>query len=134
MPDESKKKKSIAEKILGIFSLRTYYYIPPCPKCGSRVTGRYRAKTIDYDDVELDSLKHGEIVRPASAEPIKNAFCCDCGYTWGCTASLKLWSVDRIQEEKEARGTDEAYRELLEIMRIQKKGALKKGYHFFTGR
>jgi len=115
-----------------------YYYIPPCPKCGSRRTGRYIKETRGSQYIEEESLRHGEIVRFAMSEPVKNAFCVDCDYTWGCTPQLKFWTTDRIQEEIEARTTEEAYQELKAYNRETEAGIKRsKGrglIHFLTGR
>lgn len=115
-----------------------YYYIPPCPKCGSRRTGRYIRETRNSAMIEESSLRHGEIVRFAMEEPIKNAFCVDCGYTWGCTPELKFWPQSRIQEEIEERTTEEAYIELKEqndsIRAAKNSGIGKSALRFIFGR
>ena len=94
-----------------------YKYIPPCPRCGSRCTGRYIREPLTESDIEYiekQSLKHGEIVRFLRQEPTENAFCVDCGYRWGCTAKTIYLTKDEINIEIEERGTQEAYNELKE--------------------
>ena len=62
-----------------------YYYIPPCPKCGSMHTGRYVKQPRRAEDARYmmeQSLKHGELIRFTYIEPLNNAFCEDCGYEW----------------------------------------------------
>ena len=94
-----------------------YKYIPPCPRCGSRCTGRYIKEPLTQSDmeyIELQSFKHGEIIRFLSKEPVDNAFCVDCGYRWGCSARTIYLTKEEIALEIEERGTEEAYKELKE--------------------
>jgi hypothetical protein len=107
-----------------------YVYVEPCPECGSRCTGRYVKEPMtqeDMDYIELQSLKHGEIVRFMYAKPQKNAFCVDCGYTWETNIRTIFVSKQRITEEIEARGTREAYMELKNEI-AEKKGTGKGGF------
>lgn len=110
---QKEKRESLFHKIAK-FNLRKllrspYYYVPPCPKCQSRITGRFmRRLTSSYETnwrIE-ESLKHGEIVANASDAKDGQCFCVSCGYIWNGIVSLKLWTLDRISEEKEARKTD----------------------------
>lgn len=90
-----------------------YYYVRPCPKCGSRCTGRFiKRPYVDSDFVEQESLKHGEIVRFASTVPEKNCFCVDCGFEFKYTVRTRLLTKDQILDEQRERGTEEAYEEL----------------------
>ena len=60
-----------------------YYYVPPCPACLSRKTGRYVRQPLMAGDmryVEKESLRNGELVRFAGRIPEKNAYCEDCGH------------------------------------------------------
>lgn len=104
---------------------RPYYYIEPCPKCNSRRTGYIRRDSRQSSEIEYESLKHGEIVRFAMQEPRENAFCVECGHRWPYTPRLMFWSSERIQEEIDARGTEEAYMELREYRKEETKS--KKG-------
>lgn len=94
-----------------------YKYIPPCPKCGSRCTGRYIKEPItesDMEYIELQSLKHGEIIRFTPKEPDDNAFCVDCGFRWGVTARTVYLTREELDAEIDARGTEGAYKEIKE--------------------
>lgn len=109
-----------------------YKYVEPCPKCGSKCTGRFVKEPLteaDTEYIELQSLKHGEIVRFAPREPITNAFCVDCGYRWEYTARTLYLTRSEIDAEIVNRGTEGAYLELKES--ISQKDAVsghrKKG-------
>ena len=94
-----------------------YKYVEPCPECGSRCTGRYIKEPMtetDMEYIELESLKHGEIVRFMPKEPIENAFCVECGHRWGYTARTIYLTKEAMEEEINARGTEMAYKELRE--------------------
>lgn len=104
-----------------------YYYVPPCPSCNSRKTGRYiKDSRFDREYAERMSYKHGEIVKFAFTEPLKNVFCCTCGYTWGYTVRAKFLTDQELEEEKEARGTAEHYAEMDEARREQYERKRKK--------
>ena len=91
-----------------------YYYVPQCPKCGSRKTGRYMKMPFTGSGyTKEDSLKNGEWVRFAKEEPIKNCFCITCGERWPGKVRLKWWPFERIQEEIKMRETEPAYQQML---------------------
>lgn len=109
--------------------LHFYYYVPPCPKCGSRRTGRYIKRPItDSGFIKEKSLKMGELVRFAPSEPIKNAFCEDCGYEWGTRIITMLWPSVRIQKEIDERGTAIRYNEYMRKKTMAQKAAAKTGF------
>ena len=100
-----------------------YYYVPPCPKCGSRKTGRYMKMPFTGSGyTKEDSLKNGEWVRFAKEEPIENCFCMTCGTNWSGKVSLKWWPFDRIQEEIRARETEPVYQQMLEEKGMEEPG------------
>lgn len=87
-----------------------YYYVPPCPHCGSRKTGRYvREPLYRPEYVKEDSLKHGEWIRFLDSIPRDNVFCLSCGNEWPAKISLKLMTQKEIQDEKDARETEGFY-------------------------
>lgn len=87
-----------------------YYYVPPCPVCGSRRTGRYlRTPFMDHDYTYLDSLKNGELVRFSDQIPDDNCYCADCGHRWHKVINPVFISTDQKEEEKIARGTISLY-------------------------
>ena len=89
-----------------------YYYVPPCPECGSRKTGRYVSRSITQEDTNYmikESLKHGELVRIRNPVPINNAYCEECGHEWPQIIRARLWDTEKVEEETCARGTFEKY-------------------------
>lgn len=100
-----------------------YYYVPECPECGSRCTGRFVRNALrDRDYIEEKSLKNGEIIRFSKRIPQDRVFCVDCGHEWEYRVILRFLTREELEKEKEARGTEEAYQELLSI----KEGMAKK--------
>ena len=90
--------------------IQFYYYVPPCPECGSRRTGRFMKRPRKNDwYVHAESLLHGEIIRFANSEPIKNCFCLDCGNRWGQRISARLVSSSFVDKERKARQIDSEY-------------------------
>ena len=81
---------------------RPYYYVPPCPYCGSLVTGRFMKARNDYDaDWMIDeSLRHGEIISPVPNVLSENCFCCECNSTYTGIVEFKLFSADELDEQK----------------------------------
>lgn len=105
------KKTQIKNKLSNIIK-KPYYYISPCPKCQSKMTGRYIQEHMEYDTQWAidESLKNGEIVSAVPEIPYKNAFCLNCNYEWEEEARLKLLSLKEINEERIARCTNELYK------------------------
>lgn len=100
---------------------KPYYYVPPCPNCGSKITGRYiklnRDTVSDWQVAE--SLKNGEIVKPLLMESrtgsVPNAaFCLSCEHEWDPEISLQFFSLAEIEEQKDLRHTREMYTEFAE--------------------
>ena len=91
-----------------------YYFVPPCPKCGSRKTGRYIRSPLTGEGYTKEaSLKNGELVRFSFEVPVNNGYCMSCGYEWPVRVETKLWSYTKIREEQIARGTDILYEKIL---------------------
>ncbi len=87
-----------------------YYYVPPCPRCQSRRTGRYVRKPFTGAGyMQRESLKAGELIRFLPSEPKKNAYCEACGYEWPCYIRLKWLTTDEMHEEQKARNTAPRY-------------------------
>ena len=111
-----------------------YYYVPPCPNCGSRATGRMikanRQRSFEW--VFVEALKNGELVAPASENFQKNLFCNACGHTWEGPVRQFWLTKEQIVYEKEIRGTDPLLQQKLnEIAEENKhKGLLKKMFGF----
>ena len=102
-----------------------YYYVPPCPECGSKMTGRFISHFTEYDDrwSVVNGLKHGEIIG-FKGEEIKDehtAFCVECNHTWLEYIPLRMYSQTAIQKEKEIRHTNELWEDITEEIKAEKK-------------
>lgn len=94
-----------------------YYYVPPCPNCGSRITGRYVREPRNKENMlytARESLAHGELIRFLPFVPRTNAYCEECGFEWPQRVDAKWISKERIAEEKRVRGTNRRYTEFME--------------------
>lgn len=88
---------------------KPYYYVPPCPYCGSYVTGRYVKKyTYENGWVTMESLRNGEIVKEVYEIPNDNCFCEECGFEWPYPVTMKMMSLNQIKKEKLARQTGQS--------------------------
>ena len=114
---------------MGLNFKRMYYYVPRCPNCNSRVTGRYLKEPWIENDrhfIIRDCFKKGEIVSLVSRVPYRNCYCEECGYTWHYDVEVKLISKKRLEEEKAARFTNERYVEFLKKNPKKKTGFIRK--------
>ena len=84
-----------------------YYYVPPCPKCGSMETGRIVKQPGSHADYTMmASLKNGEIIMfDPSPSPTDNLFCLHCGNVWTGEVTLRMLSKSQISYEAKKRGT-----------------------------
>lgn len=93
-----------------------YYYVPPCPVCGSMETGRIVKEPATHAEYTMQaSLKNGEIIMfdPAPG-PTGNLFCLSCGHQWTGEVSLRMLTLAQIRQEQKRRGTPELLREFKE--------------------
>ncbi len=113
--------------------LKTVYIVPDCPRCGSKVTGRF-IHTNKISRVEqIKALERGELIRPLVLyDPynISNAFCECCGHEWNADIETKKLSEDEIAAiAKEKCITEEAFHKVYGIhnpssdMKERKKAA-----------
>lgn len=118
--------KRIFKKIIRV----PYYYVPPCPSCGSRATGRYLKSHRAPDDEYIAdaSLKNGEVVILRPEVPGNNAFCLTCGCEWPEYVEARFMTLEKIDEEKAARST----KEIMAHEKEEKKGMKKKRGVFHT--
>ena len=125
--------------MLNIESLikKPYYYVPPCPRCESRMTGRFvqAHKAADTEWVINESLKNGELVEAVPEVGKFNCFCAKCGYKWDDIVSLKFMSLEEIKEEKWVRFTNDILKcrmdEEREIL-MEKRKKHSKAYNVVT--
>ena len=116
----------------GIFP-QIYYYVPACPECGSKRTGRYIRLPLGQGNaryVEEESLKHGELVRFAVKVPQKNAYCEECGNEWHQEVHAVLVTGKELGEESAARGANARYAEFLKTHPAKRKTIFGKIFGF----
>ena len=107
-----KKMRDVFKKISITRIIRKpYYYVPPCPKCKSPMTGKFVREL--HSEYETDwrlksSLKNGEIIAPGTKNG-KECFCLNCGHEWNDIVELKFWTIEKINEQKELRKTKVMY-------------------------
>lgn len=84
----------------------SYYYVSPCPNCGSKVTGRLvRRPLTDADKVMELSLKNGELIK--FSRSANTAYCETCNHEWYESIKLKLLPREEIENQKKIRNTEE---------------------------
>lgn len=115
-----------------------YYYVPECPICGSRMTGRYMRYLGDTSSEWQvnEALRNGELVDIVNEVPWKNCFCCQCDYEWHEDIKMKMKTLKEIGEEKKARGTINILNNRMkeEKIRRQNDHGLFKGFRRFIGK
>lgn len=110
---------------------KTYYYVEPCPRCKSPVTGRF-IRSHQERETEWtinEALRHGELVSPVQEIPVRNLFCASCGYRWMGEAKLKLLSVEELELEIENRCTGELLEHNYDIIK-EREAELRKRHRF----
>lgn len=121
-------KFSFVKKILGVRSSvkKPYYYVPPCPVCGSRQTGHFilQHRETEQDWAIMDALRAGELVVPVEESVLETAVCFRCQHVWVADNRWLMLTLSEIENEKRERGT----KELLEEYRseIKNNEAAKK--------
>ena len=115
-------------KLSSLFKMRHfYYYVPPCPECGSKATGRFIPTHSDETNEYIlrDCLKHGELVMDTEEViPSANLFCMECRHIWGGSVQMRLLTAEEIMKEKRDRGTIEL---LQQIKMIDKENQAVSG-------
>lgn len=81
---------------------KIYTYVPPCPHCGSTITGRFINREY-VDNYMSRALKRGELVQPALQFDERNLYCEECGFEWKGETKIKLLSRQEIEEQKHLR-------------------------------
>ena len=116
--------------------MKTYYYVPPCPKCGSKMTGRFVFPVLmQKQQMLLDAYANGELVAFYDRLKNENAFCAACGYEWNAKIETTRLTDAQIQQEKQDRHVDEVYDETVKQAKAKKEnwGAGRKFIHSITG-
>lgn len=102
---------------------KLYYYVPPCPLCGSPVTGRYVKlhRDVDTEWQINESLRHGELIKALNEVPIRNCFCINCGYEWNYDAKAIFISQNELNEEKKKRHTIDILNKCIEEQKSEER-------------
>ena len=104
---------------------KPYYFVPPCPQCGSPVTGRYVAMRMCKEWIIEDSLRHGEYVRQADVDDQRGmAFCLNCNFEWPEDVPVRWITLRDISHQKIIRHTAE----LLDTIKTIKKNKKQKSW------
>ena len=108
---------------------RIYYYVPPCPKCNSVITGRYiKSKNVADDTWTIkEGLKNGEIIKAVPVVGKNNCFCFECGHEWKDYVDGKILKSNEIAKEAAARHTFEFLEDILKEEGVSSK----KSFGFF---
>ena len=89
-----------------------YYYVPPCPDCGSAATGRYvNPPLINKDYMIIESLQNGEIIRYKSKLKENRCFCTDCGFEWEESPRVVRITDEEKNGERKRRHTEKLLNE-----------------------
>ena len=124
-----KQKQNIVEFLKNHIRL-PYYFVPPCPVCGSERTGRYVKfhSTVSDEYTTKMSLKNGELTQFTDRiDPEKTFFCVDCGAEWSEYAGVRWLSINEINEEKKKRATDSLLNNFIANEKEEKKKDKKTG-------
>lgn len=126
-----KKKKEKESSFWGKIIKVPYYYVPPCPSCGSKMTGRYVKMHREVDDNYIleTSLKNGEIISMQPEVPAHNLFCAECGFEWTGDVEASMISLDEQKKERLARHTDEMLGEAIDDSRESNAESRKKPFY-----
>ena len=100
-----------------------YYYVPPCPVCGSEETGRYvQPPFVNRHYMMIESLKNGELIKFRktknrfsffTCQNQKNLFCTSCGFEW-CEEPRTVWlDSDEKDGEISRRHTEQRLQEYM---------------------
>ena len=105
---------------LGDHIKKPYYYVPPCPDCGSSVTGRFiiGAENNTNEWILHESLRNGEMATIIPVALSGNCFCVDCDVIFKAKIEQKMLSLSEIERQKRLRRTNEMY---VSLKRIEKE-------------
>lgn len=116
---------------------KPYYYVPPCPRCQSKATGRYMKMSKwknDNDWMVNECLKKGELVVLMPEIPEDNAFCLSCRFNWPQPIQM-TWETNRfIKQQKEDRQTNVILKELREEAMAEDEKKRYKTIRHFVGK
>ena len=123
---------SLTIKVMPIKTSKRYHYVPPCPRCGSKKTGRFLFMMNTYNGVEKaisDCMANGELVkiRTSFQSQYENAYCEDCGCEWNANIQDIPATEEQIRHQMDIRGiTKESVESVKNIRKITKKSIKDK--------
>ena len=84
-----------------------YYYVRPCPVCGSEMTGRIMRSSNSTTELwqRIEALKSGELIRHTPVKTKDNTFCLSCNFEWAGRIPLRFITMEEREKEKEKRMT-----------------------------
>ena len=115
-----------------MFFKKRYHYVPPCPRCGRKKTGRFLFMMNTYNGVEKaisDCMANGELVkiRTSFQSQYENAYCEDCGCEWNANIQDIPATEEQIRHQMDIRGiTKESVESVKNIRKITKKSIKDK--------
>lgn len=112
---------------------RPYYYVPNCPQCGSRMTGRFMKLPSAYeaDWIINESLRNGELVCLVPEVLNHNAYCVECDHTWYADIKVLFLRPEQINIEKIERHTNEILKIRYDnLNEVKKQKKAKHGFVF----
>jgi hypothetical protein len=111
-----------------IFNKTHYHKVPPCPRCGSKKTGRFLYVSSIQGGTEKivsNCMARGELVSimpGLDATKYENAYCEDCGIEWHANIETLWLNQEQILKERCDRGiTKERYKNVKEIKMTAKQ-------------
>lgn len=113
------------------FKKKQYFYVPPCPHCGSKKTGyvlnNFDTINVDIETEKIKRLLNGELVELHNFISDEfTLFCDECGIEWHGQPEIKYLTMQEIEEQKMLRGIDDEY--IYQRNNTSKGRALMKAY------
>ena len=119
---------------------KPYYYVPPCPCCGSHITGKFvkMRGTYETDWMINEALRNGELIAPVPEVLEHTAYCVECDHTWNAYIPMKMLTQEEIQQQKILRMTNEIlsarYAQIKELEKKKNKSPIIGSFGKFIGK
>lgn len=127
-------------KLLNEYVKKPYYYVPPCPRCGSHITGKFvrMRGTHDTDWMITEALRNGELIAPVPEILEDTAYCVECDHTWNAQISMQMLTQEEIQQQKVLRMTNQIlaarYSQIKEEEKKKNRGFIIGSFAKFIGK
>ena len=108
--------------IINSLAVHPYYYVSPCPNCGSTMTGRIvkNRRDADIDWAIVTALRNGEIVVPVDDPGKENACCLECDHIWCEPIELTFITSEERKRQKSLRNTRSLLDEKSKVLKEEK--------------